>query len=212
MEAGILGRKLGMTRVFSPDGKAIPVTVIEAGPCPILQTKTTKTDGYNALQLGFWMGSKAPKRSKPLAGHIKKANASPVDVLRELRLSKAPEHKVGDVVNVESFEKVKVVDVTGITKGRGFAGMVKRWNKSIGPKSHGSMQYRAPGSIGSSAWPSRVRPGKSMPGHYGHEKVTVKNLDVVRVDKENNLMFVRGAVPGANGGLLFVRASKGAAS
>lgn len=199
-----------MTRIFSADGKAIPVTVIEAGPCPIMQTKRVETDGYNALQLGYWMGSKAPKRLKPLAGKIEKAKSPRVDVLRELRLSKAPENKVGDIITVESFEKVKLVDVTGITKGRGFAGMVKRWRKSIGPKSHGSMQYRAPGSIGSSAWPARVRPGKRMPGHYGHEKVTVKNLDLVRIDKENNLLFVHGAVPGANGGLLFVRASKSA--
>ncbi|MDQ7779863.1 MAG: 50S ribosomal protein L3 [Planctomycetota bacterium] len=208
MEPGILGRKVGMTRVFSPEGKSVPVTVIEAGPCPILAVKNTPKDKYYALQIGYNLGTKRTKRHKPLIGLIEKAKCAPVDVLRELRLAAPPEDKAGDVINVEAFEKVKMVDVTGITKGRGFTGVVKRWNKTIGPKSHGSMQYRAPGSIGSSAWPSRVRPGRKMPGHYGCERVTVKNLDVVRIDKDSNLLFVRGAVPGANGGLLLIRKSK----
>ncbi|MFH1228203.1 MAG: 50S ribosomal protein L3 [Planctomycetota bacterium] len=208
---GILARKVGMTQIFGENGNIVPVTVLEAGPCPILQVKTAKSDGYNALQIGF--DTKRKKNStKALMGHFKKAGVNvPVRYIREFRLPNGESgqkeietYKIGDQVKVDIFEGDYKVTVTGISKGRGFMGMVVKWNKHRGPESHGSMQMRAPGSIGSDTRLTHIRPGKHMPGHYGVDTITVENLELVRIDKNRNLMYVKGAVPGANNGLIEV--------
>ncbi|MFA5795314.1 MAG: 50S ribosomal protein L3 [Candidatus Brocadiia bacterium] len=208
---GILAKKIGMTQVFREDGNIVPVTVLEAGPCPILQVKTAKNDGYNALQIGF--DAKRKKNSnKALMGHFKKAGlADPSRYIREFRFpngqvgqKEVEAYKIGDQVKVDIFEGAYKVTVTGISKGRGFMGMIVKWNKHRGPESHGSMQMRAPGSIGSDTRLTHIRPGKHMPGHYGVDTITVENLEVVKIDKDRNLMYVRGAVPGANNGLIEV--------
>ncbi len=193
MSIGIIGRKIGMSQLFN-GGEVIPVTVIQAGPCTVVQKKTVEKDGYEAVQLAFQEEKKQKRVTRGLMGHFKKAGVAPHRFLREFRAA-GPEP--GQEVKVDIFKKGELVSVTGVSKGKGFAGVMKRHNFAGGPDSHGSMFNRAPGSIGASAWPSRVWPGKKLPGHMGVEKVTIKNLEVVAVRPEQNLLLVRGAVPGA---------------
>lgn len=208
MVNGILGVKIGMTQLFEDGGRVVPATVIQAGPCVVVQKKTADRDGYNAVQLGFEFIS--PKRvARPMQGHFKKAKVNPVRFLKELRLSDGVEDTaVGSKVLVDQFSDSDEVDVTGVSKGKGFAGVMKRHNFSGGVASHGSMFHRAPGSIGASAFPSRVHKGMKGAGHMGQRQVTVKGLKVVRVDAEKNLLIVKGAVPGANGDYLVVRRNR----
>ena len=204
MVSTILGRKLGMTQIFDEDDNFVPVTVILAGPCTVSQVKTKETDGYEAVQIGF--GALKPKHvNKPMAGHFAKAGVEPMKYLREVRVDDASQYSCGDKVTVEAFADVKAVDVTGTSKGKGFQGTIKRWNFSRGPMAHGSRNQREPGSIGQCAYPARVRKGLHMAGHMGDERVTVKNLKLVRVDTDQNLILVKGAVPGAKNGLVQVR-------
>ena len=207
MSPGIIGKKIGMTQVFRPDGQVVPVTVLKAGPCVVVQRKTPATDGYDAVQLG--LVEFARKRNKPITGHLKKAGADGVKYLREFRLKPGMgDPKPGDKVLVEQFQLAEKVDITGISKGRGFAGTVKRHHFGGGDATHGSMFHRAPGSIGASSYPSRVVPGMRMSGHMGDDQVTVRNLEVVEIDLEDNLLLVKGAVPGPNGGYVIVRRAK----
>jgi large subunit ribosomal protein L3 len=202
---GLIAKKRGMTQVFGDAGNAIPVTVLEAGPCTVVQVKTRATDGYDALQIGF-----EPKRknvTKPMAGHFKQANVPAQRVLREIRLESTDGYAVGQRISVELFKAGELVDVTAVTKGQGFQGGVKRHGWSGGPATHGSMFHRAPGSIGASSDPSRVFPGHRLPGRMGAVRVTVPHLEVVRVLPDQNLLLVRGAVPGATGGQVLVRKS-----
>ena len=207
---GIIGRKLGMTQIFAEDGTVTPVTVIKAGPCVVVQTKSTAgRDGYNAIQLGLVEDKpiRLKNVSKPLRGHFEKTGGGtpPTRVLREFRLTAEPDAAVGDQIKVDVFADGDKIDVIGKSKGRGFAGTIKRHNFQRGPESHGSMNVRAPGSIGQSAYPSRVIKGTRSSGHMGDARVTVQNLTVAKVDVDNNLLMVRGAVPGPNGGLVMVK-------
>lgn len=204
MTTGILGKKLGMTQVFDTEGKVIPVTVIEVGPCTVVQRKTARNDRYDAVQIGFGP-KKAHMVGKPLMGHFRKAGKGAFAALREVRVAPESPLEAGQEIHVDIFKEGDFVDVTGQTKGRGFAGFVKRWNFKGGRATHGSMFHRAPGSIGASAWPSRVIKNIKMAGHYGNERVTILNLKVVGVKPEMNLLLVRGAVPGAKNSLVFVR-------
>ena len=206
MVNGIIGKKLGMTQLFGPDGTMTPVTVIKAGPCIVVQKKTVNTDGYNAVQLGF-VEDKPPRRiNKPTEGHFKRAGVPPTRVLREVRVSESEEAtNVGDKVLVDIFTEDDLVDIIGKSKGRGFAGFVKRHKFGGGRATHGSMFHRAPGGIGASAYPSRVYKGTKMAGHMGDARVTLKNLRVVAVDSENNLLMIRGAVPGPNGAYVLIK-------
>jgi large subunit ribosomal protein L3 len=206
---GILGIKLGMTQVFAEDGTSVPCTVMQAGPCVVVQRRTKQKDGYDAVQLGLVEFVKSQRINKPMAGHFKKADVPPVRLLRELRLEEsADEAKAGDRVLVDAFAAGELVDVTGVSKGKGFQGGVKRWHYRGGDASHGSMFHRAPGGIGASSFPSRVWKGQHFPGHMGNERVTVKNLRVVKVDNDENLLLVRGAVPGHRGCYLLIRKAK----
>lgn len=200
----IYGKKIGMTQLFDEDGKVIPVTVIEAAPNKVCQVKTTATDGYEAVQLGFGT-IKEQKVNKPMAGHFAKQGVEPVRYLREVRVADGAEHTVGEEVTVANFAEVKKVDVTGTSKGKGFAGVMRRYGFGGGPGGHGAHFHRAPGSIGQCATPSRVFKGVRLPGHMGCDTVTVKNLEVVRVDAEQNLILVKGAVPGGKNGIVRVR-------
>jgi large subunit ribosomal protein L3 len=204
MAKTILGRKLGMTQLWSADDKLIPCTVIEAGPCVVALVRTLKRDGYRAIQLGYG-DVKESKVNKPQAGHFKKAGVAPKRYLAEVRLDEGEEYKLGDTVTVDGFEPGMHVHVTGTSKGKGFAGVMKRHNFKGGPGGHGSHFHRAPGSIGMCASPSRVLKGVSMPGHMGSETVTVRNLEVLRIDGEQNLLIVKGAVPGGKNGFLTIR-------
>ena len=204
MVSTILGRQLGMTQVWDENGNVVPVTVIQAGPCTVSQVKTKETDGYEAVQIGF--GDITAKHvNKPMAGHFAKAGVEPMRYLREVRVENASEYHTGDKVTVDSFSDIKAVDVIGTSKGKGFQGTVKRWNFSRGPMTHGCRNQRKPGSIGQCAYPARVRKGLHMYGHMGDDRVTVKNLKLVRVDAEQNLMLVKGAVPGGKNALVQVR-------
>jgi large subunit ribosomal protein L3 len=206
---GIIGIKLGMTRIFADDGAAVPCTVVQAGPCVVVQRRTKQTDGYDAVQLGFVEFVKPQRISKPMTGHFKKANVAPMRMLREIRLDEsADDSKAGDRVLLDRFAPGEYVDVTGVSKGKGFQGGVKRWHFAGGDATHGSMFHRAPGGIGASSFPSRVWPGQHFPGHMGHERKTVKNLRVVKIDTEENLLLVRGAVPGPTGCYLLIRKSR----
>jgi large subunit ribosomal protein L3 len=206
MVNGILGIKVGMTQLFENDGTAVPATVIKAGPCVIVQKKTAAHDGYDAVQLGLVEFVTDKRVKKPMQGHFKKANVSPVRFLKEFRLQESDEStQIGSKVLVDQFSPSDSVDVSGVSKGKGFAGVIKRHNFRGGAATHGSMFHRAPGSIGASAFPSRVLKGMRAAGHLGQDKVTTKNLRVVRVDVEQNLLIVRGAVPGANGGYVVIR-------
>ena len=204
MVSTILGRKIGMTQVWDENDNVVPVTVILAGPCTVSQVKTKATDGYEAVQIGFG-DIKAKKVNKPMAGHFAKAGVEPMRFLREVRVEDASEYKPGDQVTVADFAEVKSVDVIGTSKGKGFQGTIKRWNFHRGPMTHGSRNQRKPGSIGQCAYPARVRKGLHMAGHMGDERVTVKNLKLVRVDTDQNLLLVKGAVPGAKNALVQVR-------
>jgi large subunit ribosomal protein L3 len=203
---GIIGRKVGMTQIFGPDGTSIPGTVIQAGPCVVVQTKTADHDGYEAVQLGL-VESRPARVRKPLAGHYKKAGVPPTRVRREVKVAKGAEApKAGDQVLVTGvFNNGDRVDVIGISRGKGFQGVVRRHHFAGGAATHGSMFHRAPGSIGASSFPSRVIKGMRAPGRMGGDRVTTRNLKVVQVDGENNLLVVRGAVPGAPGGYVIVR-------
>ena len=204
MVSTILGRKIGMTQVWDEDDNVVPVTVILAGPCTVSQVKTKATDGYDAVQIGF--GDINPKKvNKPMTGHFAKADVAPMRYLREVRVEDGSEYKPGDQITVEAFADVKAVDVTGTSKGKGFQGTIKRWNFHRGPMTHGSRNQRKPGSIGQCAYPARVRKGLHMAGHMGDERVTVKNLKLVRVDEEQNLLLVRGGIPGGKNALVSIR-------
>jgi large subunit ribosomal protein L3 len=207
MSPGILGKKIGMTQVFRPDGQVVPVTVLKAGPCIVVQRKTPATDGYDAVQLGFMEYAKKSGVSKPAAGHLKKSGAEGVRFQREFRLEEgtAGDLKAGDRVLVDEFKPRDKVDVIGVSKGRGFTGLVKRHHFRGGDESHGSMFHRAPGSIGASSFPSRVFPGMRMAGQSGMTRVTVRNLEIVEVDAEENVLLIKGAVPGPNGSYVMVR-------
>lgn len=206
---GILGVKIGMTRVFAADGTAVPCTVLQAGPCVVVQRRTKEKDGYEAAQLGLVEFIKPQRVNKAMTGHFKKAGAAPLRLLREVRLEEsADETKVGDRVLVDRFAEGELVDVTGVSKGKGFAGGVKRWHYAGGDATHGSMFHRAPGGIGASSFPSRVWKGQHFPGHMGNERVTAKNLRVVKIDADDNLLLVRGAVPGPRGSYLLIRKAK----
>ena len=210
MKKAIVGKKIGMTQIFTEDGRLVPVTVIEAGPCTVVQTKTVESDGYTAVQVGF--GELTEKRAeklltKPVQGHFAKANVAPTRKLRELRLDDCSAYNVGDEVKVDVFAAGDKIDVTGTSKGHGFTGVIQRWNQHTGPMAHGSKYHRGVGSMGANSTPSRVFKNKHMSGHYGVDRVTVQNLSVVRVDTERNLLLVRGNVPGPNGGTLVIRDS-----
>ncbi len=206
MKKAILGKKLGMTQVFTSDGLIVPVTVVEAGPCPVIQKKTRDHDGYSAIQVGF--GSLREKlANKPWAGTFKKANVPPMRHLRELKLEDADSYEVGKEIKADIFAEGDSVDVSGVSKGRGFQGVIKRWNQSRGRMSHGSHYHRRVGSMGACSTPSRVFKSKHLPGHMGSENVTIQNLEIVRVDADRNLLLVKGALPGAKGSLVVVRES-----
>jgi large subunit ribosomal protein L3 len=199
---GILGRKLGMTQVFDENGRMFPVTVVEAGPCRVIQVKTKENDGYEAVKVGFGEVKKVKKVDKAMQGVFKKAGTGLYRVLREFPMS---DLSVGETISVEKFQKGDIISVAGVSKGKGFQGVIKRHNYAGGPASHGSMFYRAPGSIGASSYPSRVWKNKGLPGHMGCEIVTVKNLKVVGVKAEQNILLILGAVPGAKGTYLEIR-------
>ena len=204
MNKAIIGTKLGMSQVFTADGKVIPVTVVEAGPCPVVQLKTTEKDGYQAIQVSY--GSIKDKNvNKPVKGHFAVAKVTPMRHLREFRLADCSGYKVGDEIKCDVFTEGEKVDVTGTSKGKGFAGAVKRWNHHIGPKAHGSGYHRGVGSMSANSTPSRVFKNKKMSGHLGNERVTVQNLTVVKVDKERNLILIKGAVPGPKGSVVIVK-------
>lgn len=209
MSPGILGKKIGMTQVFRPDGQVVPVTLLKAGPCVVVQRKTPATDGYNAVQLGLVEFAKGKRINRPFGGHLKKAGVEGVKFLREMKLRPGDDDlKAGDRVLVDQFKPQEKVDVIGTSKGRGFAGLVKRHHFRGGGAAHGSMFHRAAGSIGASSFPSRVLPGLRMAGHMGVQRVTVRNLEVIDVDADDNVLVVKGAVPGPNGGYVVVRRAK----
>ena len=204
MQKALIGKKIGMTQIFDEKGNVIPVTVVEAGPCNVVMKKTVENDGYEAVQLGFGT-IKEKKVNKPMAGHFAKQGVEPVRHLREVRVEDASEHAIGEEVTVAAFAEVKKVDVTGTSKGKGFAGVMRRYNFAGGPGGHGAHFHRAPGSVGQCAYPSRVFKGVRLPGHMGCDTVTTKNLEVIRVDEEANLIMLKGAVPGGKNGVVRVR-------
>ena len=207
MQKGIIGKKIGMTQIFDEKGRVVPVTVVEAGPCVVSQKKTVENDGYTAVQLGYG-DVKANKVKKPLAGHFAKGNVAPKKVLREFRFDDIDAYNVGDIVKADAFEVGDKVDVTGKSKGKGYAGVIKRWKFRRLKASHGSGPVaRHFGSIGACSDPSRVFPGKKMAGHLGAERVTVQNLQIVKIDAENNLIAIKGAIPGPNGGTVVIHDS-----
>lgn len=209
MVTGIIGKKVGMTQVFGDDGRVMPVTVLKAGPCVVVQKKTAAKDGYDAVQLGLVEFVKPKAVNRPRAGHFRKAGVEPTRILREFRLSPDDQDtKVGDRISAELFRVKDKVDVIGVSKGRGWAGFVKRHHFRGGDASHGSMFHRAPGSIGASSFPSRVWRGQRMAGHMGHARVTVRNLEVIQVDPDDNLLLVQGAVPGPKGGYVMIRRAR----
>ena len=207
MKKGLIGKKIGMTQLFDENGKVIPVTVVEAGPCTVVQKKTVENDGYAAVQVGYG-DVKITRVNKPEAGHFKKANVAPKKVLREFRLEDTDALNVGDVLKADVFAAGDRVDVVGTSKGNGTAGAIKRWNFSRLKESHGTGPVaRHAGSLGACSDPSRVYKGKKLAGHLGHERVTIQNLDIVKVDAENNLIAIKGGIPGPKGGLVLIRDS-----
>ncbi len=208
MAKAILGRKLGMTQIFTEEGQVVPVTVVESGNNVVVQNKTVENDGYNAIQIGFG-AIKESKVNSPMKGHFAKAGVAPVKFIREMRLENASEYNVGDTINVDIFSAGELVDVTGTSKGKGFAGGIKRHNFARGPMGHGSKSHREPGSTGAmiSGHGGRVLKGKKLPGHMGSEKVTVQRLTVVRVDADRNLLLIKGAIPGPKKGLVVVKST-----
>jgi large subunit ribosomal protein L3 len=204
---GLIGKKLGMTGLFTSDGKSIPVTVLQAGPCVVTQIKTIETDGYNALQLGFDIKKKSHV-NKALEGHFKKSGEICFSFLREVHVKDPGEYEIGQTISLDIFDIGEHVDVTGITKGRGFSGVIKRHGFHGGKKTHGSHSIRIPGSIGCSAWPSKVLKGKKLPGQYGNQRETVRNLEIVDVRPEENLVLIKGAIPGSKNGIVEIKKPK----
>ncbi len=202
MPKALIGKKLGMTQIFNEKGKVIPLTLVEVGPCFVLQVKTEEKDGYAALQIGFGQKKQA---NKPMTGHLKNSGSNPARIIREVDVSDDHEYKPGDVLNVGLFSGGDKIDVVGTSKGRGFQGVVRRYGFRGGKKTHGSMFHRSPGSIGASAYPSRVFKGRKLPGRMGGKRVTVQNLEVVTVDEKQNLLGIRGAIPGPSGGYVIIR-------
>lgn len=204
MKKAILAKKIGMIQMFREDGTMIPVTVLQAGPCPVTQVKTVDHDGYSSVQVGF-----LPIREKlvtnPMKGHFKKANVAPCRYVKEFKLDNAESYEVGTEIKVDTFEIGDKIDVTGTSKGKGFQGVIKRWNQHRGPMSHGSRYHRRVGSMGACSYPGEVFKHKNLPGHMGCEQVTIQNLEVVRVDAERNLLLVKGAVPGHKNGLVAIK-------
>jgi large subunit ribosomal protein L3 len=207
MPRGLLGRKLAMSSQFSSEGNQVPVTVLEVGPCVVTQVKTRETDGYDALQVGF-LTKRKDRTNKPLQGHFEKAGGQAYSFLREISVGDPSAYTPGQTLTVEMFQVGERVDISGVSKGRGFAGVVKRWGFRGGRATHGSMFHRAPGSVGASAWPSKIIKGRKMPGHYGNRRVTVRNLEIVDIRPEQHLLIVKGAVPGCRSGLVEVRKPK----
>lgn len=204
---GLIGRKIGMTQYFEDDGSHVPVTIIQAGPCPVLQVKSFRKDGYTAIQIGF--GEKRQKLvNKPLKGHLKKSKQKSVRKIVEIRLGACENYKVGQIIDAGMFEAGDYVDIAGISIGKGFQGGVKRWHWAGGPKSHGSMMHRAPGSIGASSFPSRVFKGQHLPGRMGGKRITVQNLKIVKVDIEKGIIAVKGSVPGNENSFLLIKEAK----
>jgi len=210
MVDGLIGKKLGMTQIFQEDGTVSPVTVIEAGPCVVVQTRTVERDGYEAVQIGLVDPGAAKRAKKPMKGHHEKAGVPPTRILREFRKNEGEEVKPGDPISVDIFKDIDHVDVYGTSKGKGFQGVMKRHGFGGGKATHGSMHHRAPGSIGQSAQPSKVMKGMRGPGQMGSTRITVKNLKIVRKDSDKNLLLVRGSVPGSRGTILIIRRSQGA--
>ena len=206
MKQAILGKKVGMTQVFREDGTMVPVTVVLAGPCPVTQIKTVDHDGYDAVQMAF-MPVREKLITKPEMGHLKKAGVEAHKYVKEFRLDDCSQYEVGSVIKADVFEKGEHVDVTGISKGKGFEGNIKRWNQSRGRKTHGSHSYRVAVSMGACTYPGEVFKTKRLPGHMGRERITVQNLEIVRSDAERNLLLIKGAIPGANGGLVLVKST-----
>lgn len=204
MQKGILAQKVGMTQIFDETGKVIPVTVVIAGPNSVIQKKTVEKDGYESVQVGF-IDLKDKKANKPVKGHFAKAGVTPKKFVKELRLDDVSGLNVGDEIKADIFAEGDKVDVAGITKGKGYAGTIKRWGTHRGPMTHGSGYHRGPGSMGMCSDPGRVFKGKKLPGHLGVERVTIQNLTVVKVDAEKNIMLIKGGVPGPKGGLLIVK-------
>jgi large subunit ribosomal protein L3 len=207
MSSGILGKKLGMTGMFTPDGRYVPATVIEAGPCLVTQIKTKGTDGYDAIQLGFG-GKRAHRVNKPLQGHFKKSGDQCFRYLKEFSVENPADYNIGQQLTVEMFKVGERVDVVGTSKGRGFSGVIKRHGFHRGPMTHGSKNIRRPGSVGCSAWPAKVVKGKKMPGQYGNDRKTIRNLEIIDIRSDDNLILVKGAVPGAESGLVAVNKLK----
>jgi large subunit ribosomal protein L3 len=207
MVKGIIGRKIGMTQVFTAEGNVIPVTVVEAGPCVVTQKKTVTTDGYNAIQIGFERIISEKKLNKPQYGHFKKAGVEPMKHLREVRMEEVDQFNVGQVISAEIFAEGELVDIQGVSIGKGFQGVVKRHNFSGGPAGHGSMFHRRVGSIGMKEWPAEVMKGKKMPGHMGARKVTTQRLKIVRVMPEKNIILVQGAIPGHENGVVYIKST-----
>ena len=208
MKKAILGKKIGMTQIFVSDGRLVPVTVVEAGPCKVTQVKTVETDGYEAVQVGF--GELSEQRAKkllnkPELGHFTKAGVSPARYLREFRFEDISSYNVGDEIKCDVFQEGDKVDAIGTSKGHGYTGVVQRWNQHTGPRAHGSQYHRGVGSLSANSDPSRVFKNKKMAGQYGGESVTIQNLEIVKVDAERNLIMIKGAIPGANGSLVIVR-------
>ena len=206
MKKAILGKKIGMTQLFLADGTMIPVTVVEAGPCPVVQKKTAAKEGYDSVQLGF-CEVREKLANKPAKGHFAKAGLKPMRYLKEFRLEDAASYEVGQVIKVDIFAEGDQVDITGKSKGKGFEGNIKRWNQARGRKTHGSHSYRVAGSMGACTYPGEVFRTKRLPGHMGSETVTIQNLKIVRVDAERNLLLVKGAIPGAKGTMVAVKST-----
>ena len=205
MSKGILGKKIGMTQIFTTEGRVVPVTVVEAGPCPVVQKKTVATDGYNAIQIGFSF-LRESLSNKPRKGHFEKASLKPMRYVREFRINDVESYEIGQEVKADLFTVGDKIDVVGTSKGKGFAGMIKRHNASRGPMAHGSKYHRRTGSLGAKG-PARVFKGRKLPGRMGGERVTVQNLEVVRIDADKNLILIKGACPGANKSLLILKPS-----
>ena len=203
MKKAILATKVGMTQIFNENGALVPVTVLQAGPCVVTQVKTEENDGYKAVQVGF-VDKREKLVNKPQKGHFDKAGVEPKKVLKEFRLENANEYEVGQEITADVFVAGDKVDVSGVSKGKGFQGVIKRWNANRGPMSHGSKFHRAVGSLSSATTPGKVKKGKKMAGHYGHETVTVQNLKIAKVDAENNLIAIKGAIPGPKGGIVVI--------
>ena len=205
MAKGIIGKKIGMTQVFSDNGAVIPVTVVQAGPCVVVQKKTVESDGYNAIQIGFEEILSEKKVNKPMAGHFKKADVKPMKYLREVRVDAIDDYNVGQTISTEIFAEGDLVDIQGVTIGKGFAGGMKRWNFAGGPGGHGSGFHRRLGSIGMIEWPAEVNKGKKMAGHLGVETVTTQRLKVIKVMPEKNVILVQGSVPGHKNGIVYIK-------